>query len=276
MNLIIKSGKLTALVFTCCVYGIQASGSARPIAAEKIITSARVVEGATTRTLKLKPIAPLKFLTEKLPTLPEPNASIVKLMLQYPRDRTHKYWWPKRKDAQYDGSTTDVVINGIRAMKGEPRGRTFCCGLTLELCYRMLDKSSARERFNSSSADEFKKLWFCRKVFSPGPLDALTSFSLGHRVDYENALPGDFVQIWRFDKSGHSVVFVAWAYDLKGNRVGIHYWSTQTHTNGINFSTELFGHPMKILPETKNKGVDQAHTTIARLELPDSAAGNKP
>lgn len=187
--------------------------------------------------------------------LPEPNKTVVNLILEYPVDGTHRYWWPKAGESSYDGSTTNVLLNGRVFMTGEPEGRTFCCGLTLEVFYRMLGKLPA-VNFADVDPDEFKRYWFCRDINSPGPEDALTSFGLGQQVEHQDALPGDFVQLWRNDRSGHSVIFVNWLYDSTGVCTGLQYWSTQTSTQGIGYASELFG--------DQPKQINVKHLSVAR------------
>ncbi len=76
-----------------------------------------------------------------------------------------------------------------------------------------------------------------------GCVDGLVPRGLGDRVELKDAQPGDFMQIWRTTKSGHSVIY------LSHNEKSITYWSTQTATNGIGERTEqLF--PKGIVNET--------------------------
>jgi hypothetical protein len=222
-----------------------------------------VFDGKTTVTIRLRPFSPIRFLQRRMPSLPEPNRSVVRTLLGYPRDGTHRYFWPKKSDSvHYDGSTTDILLQRVPVMAGEPQGRTFCCGLTLEvLCRVLADAGDVGDRITSDTAPDLRELWFCREINSPGPEDALTSFGIGRKVlRPDKAMPGDFVQIWRANRSGHSVILVDWAYDRSGRRVGIHYWSTQPGTDGIAFATELFA--------TGGKGVLIDKTGIARLEPP--------
>lgn len=230
---------------------------------DELTTCAVVFDGKTTLTVNLRPFAPEKFLRKRLPTLPEPNRSVVQTLLSYPRDGSHRYFWPKGSDpVQYDGATTDILLQGVSVMRGEPRARTFCCGLTLEVFCRVLaNVDDLSDRITTETAPTLRKLWFCTQVNSPGPEDAMTSFGLGARITSpDRALPGDFVQIWRANRSGHSVIFVDWAVDRSGRRVGIHYWSTQIATDGIGFATELFA--------SGGKGVSEKLTSIARLGSP--------
>lgn len=198
-----------------------------------------------------------EFLRASLPLLPEPNKSIVQLMLEYPTDGKHTYWWPRSGESSYDGSTTDVILNGEVVMKGEPGARTFCCGLTLEVYYRYIANNPQAVQRITGDSRKFKGDWFCRNINSPGPLDALQATGLGTEVkNLDQALPGDFVQLWRNGKSGHSVIFVNWIKDVTGKKVGLQYWSTQTSTQGIGFASESFG--------PANNQINPEHFSVAR------------
>lgn len=190
-------------------------------------------------------------------TLPQPNGKVVELLLQYPEDGVHQYWWPKAGEGSYDGSTTNVMFKQKTIMKGEPQARTFCCGLTLEIFYLMAKGyPSLVERLAAADLDEFKRYWFCREINSPGPQDALEAFGVGIGITLSEALPGDFVQLWRNDRSGHSVIFVNWLYDNTGQCSGLQYWSTQPGTNGIGFASESIGN----FP----KQINLQHLSVAR------------
>jgi hypothetical protein len=78
-------------------------------------------------------------------------------------------------------------------------------------------------------------------------------------VELKDARPGDFLILWRANGSGHSVVFLGWAWKDK-RRVGIRYRSSQPGTNGIGDLTEYFaGH------EGRKHGIDPKRTYVARL-----------
>jgi len=44
-------------------------------------------------------------------------------------DPRRQEWW----GGGYDGVSQDIYLHGIRVLKGEEEGRTYCCGLTLEV-----------------------------------------------------------------------------------------------------------------------------------------------
>lgn len=190
----------------------------------------------------IQPFCPREYLLETSPTLPAMNRKIVEVLLTYPQNGQHNYFWPRKGEVAYDGATTHVYYANMLVMKGEPQGRTFCCGLTLEVLYRVLSGLAVQpKRFGELGPDKFKEFWFCRELYAPGPTEALQSLGIGRSIPADEALPGDFVQIWRHNKTGHSVIFVAWAFSPDGKRVGMHYWSTQEGTKGIGFACEAIG-----------------------------------
>lgn len=201
------------------------------------------------------------------PELPEFNRIVLQVISEYPTDGTHGYWWPRDGEGSYDGVTHDLYFRGEKVMEGEPQGRTFCCGLTLEVFLeaykRWLAQHGGEETATLRPEDwpEFQRLWFVVETNGPGPSAALEQFGLGRTIRQEEALPGDFVQIWRRQGSGHSVIFLDWVRDEAENIVGFHYWSTQPSTNGIHEATEHFASP------EADEGVAAEHTHWGRVEL---------
>ena len=199
------------------------------------------------------------------PALPEFNQLILDVINTYPTDGTHTYWWPRNGESNYDGCTTDISLAGQRVMAGEPQRRTFCCGLTLEVfvvAYKQwLAAHGGEDGSKVSPADfaRFKRLWFVLEANGPGPSAALEAYGLGRTISQAEALPGDFVQLWRRSGSGHSVVFLGWAHNDAGEVIGFRYWSTQQSTQGIGEVTEYFA------PEGE-RGVAAEHTHWARVE----------
>jgi hypothetical protein len=188
--------------------------------------------------------------------LPEFNTAILEVMASYPTDGTHDYWWPKSGEGGgYDGASQDVFLQGVKVMDGEPLGRTFCCGLTLEVFAKAYDvytkehAGGAAPSLTPEAWADFQKLWFVLEVNGDGPGSALEKYGLGRTIKQEEVVAGDFVQIWRYPKkgkkvgSGHSVVFLNWVKDRKGRIKGFRYWSTQKSTKGIHDNTEYFGKP---------------------------------
>ena len=92
---------------------------------EDAITTGVVYDKGTTRGIALRPFRPATELAATMPELPEPNRTIVSTMLEYPRDGTHDYWWPRGAQASaYDGATTDVFVGHSLVLRGETRARS--------------------------------------------------------------------------------------------------------------------------------------------------------
>lgn len=197
------------------------------------------------------------------------NERTLEIARSYPTDGTHGYWWPKGDEAQYDGCSADIFLDGQRVMKGEEGKRTYCCGWTLEVFAKAYQewaakKPAAARPLAAKDFDEFKRLWFVESLNGPGPSAALVKYKMGREIPAEQARPGDFVQIWRTpnDKgktTGHSVIFVDWVRDEAGKTIGIRYLSTQTSTNGIAENVENYG---------PDGGINAEKTYFARVELP--------
>ncbi|MBN1900137.1 hypothetical protein JW926_02275 [Candidatus Sumerlaeota bacterium] len=201
--------------------------------------------------------------------IPEFNQIVLETIKQYPVDGTHGYWWPKEGEGNYDGGTEDVFFEGKQVMKGEEKKRTYCCGLTLEAflkSYKKWLEKRGGEKASVVSPDQwarFKKLWFVEKLNGPGPSAALEEFGLGKTIEPDEAIPGDFIQIWRTvpegkkSPSGHSVIFIDWERNAAGRISGIRYWSTQPGTNGIHERVETLG---------SDGGINGEFTYFARVE----------
>jgi hypothetical protein len=206
--------------------------------------------------------------------LPAFNRALLAHIKTFPADGTHGYWWPRAGESNYDGVTRDISLFGRTVLKGEEGRRTFCCGLTLEvftdLYLRWLEAMKVPEAeapIKPEQFGEFKRLWFVEEINGPGPSAALERFGLGRTIRQEEALPGDFVQIWRRPAegktvgSGHSVVFLDWVKDDSGKVTGFRYWSTQPSTKGI-------GEVMEYFAEPGGTGMAAEHTHWARVEFP--------
>jgi len=185
-------------------------------------------------------------------SLPAFNRIVLEKIKQYPTDGTHDYWWPRGGEGNYSGATEDLYFQGKRVMTGEPERRTYCCGLTLEVYLRSYEswlKDHGGEQAAAFGADDwptFQKLWFVEKLNGPGPSAALERFQLGREIPPTEAMPGDFVQIWRTKNtkgktSGHSVIFLDWVKNEEGEVTGFRYWSTQPGTKGISERIEYYG-----------------------------------
>src|SRR5262245_50765509 len=68
---------------------------------------------------------------------------------------------------------------------------------------------------------------------------AVEKLGIGKQIEFKNARRGDFLQLWRTTKSGHSVVFLEWV-KVGGSPIGVKYRSSQPATKGIGDNIEYF------------------------------------
>ena len=99
------------------------------------------------------------------------------------------------------------------------------------------------ERILDLDADGVRRLqtqWFGSPEDRSCLHTAIVGNGLGRRIDrIEDAGPGDFVQLWRTNGTGHSAVFLE-AVREEGRVVGLRYWSSQGSTNGVARNVERF------------------------------------
>lgn len=211
-------------------------------------------------------------------SLPEFNKMVLETIKTYPTNGTHGYWWPRSGESSYSGCTQDLFLDGKKVMTGEPKKRTYCCGLTLEIflvTYKKWLDTRGGDAASAVSPEDwatFQRLWFVENPNGPGPSAACERYKLGKLIKADEALPGDFIQLWRTPKAGkpptgHSVIFLAWEKDATGKKTGLKYWSTQPGSNGIAERVEPIG---------PDGGISLENTHFCRVEpktkqiLPDS------
>jgi hypothetical protein len=160
------------------------------------------------------------------------------------------------------GVPHEISHGGVTILEAQKKG-TFCSGFTFTVAME-----AARERglLGGKSADavrQFQKEWYGSTKDAAERQCALAVERLGigrELKKLEQAQPGDFVQIWRTNKTGHSVVLLDWVRE--GDQiVGIEYRSSQKSTDGVGDRIEYFadakGHDGK---------VDRRRTYVARLD----------
>jgi hypothetical protein len=161
------------------------------------------------------------------------------------------------------GAPRAIEHNGEVILKAQEKG-TYCSGFTFSVA---MQAAAERGLLKGKSVDEvrrFQKEWYGavedEEARAKQCALAVERLGIGREVKrLEDARPGDFVQIWRTNKSGHSVVLIDWVRE-GGRIVGIKYRSSQKATDGIGDRVEYFadvaGHEGKI---------DRSRTYVARL-----------
>ena len=161
----------------------------------------------------------------------------------------------------WSGSGTPEAIRfaGERILaKGDG---TYCCGYTFTVAMRVAEN---RGLLNGKTADEvrlFQKRWYGVPEPSQETLCqfAVEQLGIGKAVTHDEAEAGDFVQLWRSNGSGHSVIFLKWETE-EGKRIGFHYRSSQGSTDGIRDKREYFADA-----EGYEGRVDRERTHFCRL-----------
>ena len=160
------------------------------------------------------------------------------------------------------GVPRDIRHDGEVILKAQEKG-TYCSGFTF--CVAM-EAAQERGLLQGKTADEvrqFQKEWYgsTKEAAERQCALAVEHLGIGREVkSLADAQPGDFMQIWRTNKTGHSVLFLDWVRE--GDQVvGIKYRSSQKLTDGVGDRVEYFadakGHDGK---------VDRRRTYAARLD----------
>ncbi len=160
-----------------------------------------------------------------------PNTDVLEIAYAY--DDGGSYKW------EGSGVPEELWFAGEQIL---PKGDgTFCCGYTLAVVFKAAQQ---RGLLADRTADDIRllhKYWYGNSDESKETLVqyALEELDLGKAIEHDDAMPGDFVQYWRTNGSGHSVVFLNWVVD-NGERIGVNYRSSQKATDGIGDRIEYF------------------------------------
>ena len=161
----------------------------------------------------------------------------------FPRDGTYPYCW-----SGDCGGIWGQIHDGYYASEFlfEGGDDCFCSGHTLELfllAYELFQADhglaedtlythgDAQLTVDEVYLGEFYQYWQGWGVADyASAADALVTQGLGEELfedQWDDVMPGDFVNIWRTDGSGHSVIFVSWLEE-DGVKVGLRYYGCNT------------------------------------------------
>jgi len=118
--------------------------------------------------------------------------------------------------------------------------KVYCSGLTFAAVMLAAEQAGLLKDKTVAQIRAFQKAWYGGAgdiERQQGP--AMEALGIGRNVPADQAQPGDFVQLWRTNRSGHSVVFLDWLRE-GGRIVGFRYRSAQPSTNGVGDSQERF------------------------------------
>ena len=152
----------------------------------------------------------------------------------------------------YNGVTTTLYYQDQVLLKAHPSGNraSHCSGITFEVFFKAMQRRNQqlgipKDDFNGMNWDQmfdFILHWYAAQ----GPKSqsnitvALEKYGLGVGIkDFEDARPGDFIDISRENNTGHTGVFLNWVRE--GDKIiGVRHWSSQGTTGGISNNTEYF------------------------------------
>ncbi len=179
------------------------------------------------------------------------TVAVVNDTMAFPRDGSIRYCWEKRGDRcrGHWGMVHDAVYAGSTVFEGG--GDCYCSGHTLEVflrAYRLWQIDHEVPESLPWTIDglqlavgdvarwgeyggAFYQLWqgfgFVDEASSASAFDL---FGMGHELrqpEWDRALPGDYVNIWRKNHTGHAAIFVGWVMK-NGARTGIRYYGCNT------------------------------------------------
>ena len=160
------------------------------------------------------------------------------------------------------GVPHEIRHDGETIVKAQEKG-TYCSGFTFTVVMEAAHKRGLLDGKSVEAVRKFQKEWYgsTKDAAERQCALAVERLGIGREVErLEEAQPGDFVQIWRTNETGHSVVFLDWVRD-GDELIGIKYRSSQKSTNGVGDRIEYFadakGHDGK---------VDRRRTYVARLD----------
>ena len=132
------------------------------------------------------------------------------------------------------GAYKNLMVGGEVFLEKSIRG-TYCSGFTFSVDFETLKRLSVLPDTISPNLKRFRSVWY---GIPPESMERQCVFALeemqwGCAKDLPEAIPGDFVQFWRNNNSGHAVIFINWVKNEKEQIIGITYRSSQKQTNGI-------------------------------------------
>ena len=157
------------------------------------------------------------------------------------------------------GCPVDIVY-GEKVLLPKSSIGSHCSGFTFTVLFNTLKEHNLHDKLDFEQWKNFQQHWYGNTSIAAETqcLYALTTCNLGKKIELEEAQSGDFVQFWRNNNTGHSVVFLSWERDEKGKIVAMKYRSSQKVTNGIGDRVEPIG--------SGEKDINKKRIYVVRIE----------
>lgn len=168
---------------------------------------------------------------------------------------------------QGDGVTRDLFYQGTRVATPYAPNVCHCVGATFQIYLTAFEnwtqQGGGDGTLGGLSVADVKKLrqiWYVATAAEEGAQAGLVAYGLGQAIALDDAQPGDFVQLWRNNGSGHAVVFDGWQRDANQQITGIRYFGC--NSGGPGYQTEPVG--------SGTKDVIESRIYIGRANYPGS------
>jgi hypothetical protein len=212
------------------------------------------------------------------------NPYVLRVIEAYPTDGSYPYHCKPLEYDIYNGVTEDIWYQGRIVAKAYPDGSrcSYCCGLTFEIFCRAME---LRNRAKGLVPDDFHgmcftdlfnllQLWYIEGS-GDSPQRGIVAYGLGRAIEsWEEAKAGDFCDFSRNNKTGHSVIFIAWTRDEAGQISGLKYFSS--NSGGVGFQTEYFaesgGKLLRKWVRLARVGAIADYQPFDRLQIPQRQA----
>lgn len=143
----------------------------------------------------------------------------------------------------------EALVRGNDTLLRKSKAGTYCSGFTFTVFFRVMNSIGAFDTLSIIDLKSIQQDWYG----NTGPsaerqsVYVMEKWNLGAQIEMDQARPGDFVQFWRNNNTGHSALFLNWIRDGSGTITGLKYRSSQRPTNGIGERTEPIGDQSRAL-----------------------------
>lgn len=150
---------------------------------------------------------------------------------------------PQAQMSSSYGITETIDYEGRPAFKSKSPSYAYCSGLMFQAfmhCRRDANPSPDYLGIGRANVFEFRRMFYGTDGNQKTLVNAITHYGLGEEIpSIRDARPGDLVQFWRNNGTGHSVLYTGCTITTDGKPYSLKYWSMQRA--GLKESEELIG-----------------------------------